>query len=66
MADFVDVARQVFALKLNDHSLSTSAVQFAVQDVNSLPAASATPETDTFEQVSDSFMSFLLSISDHQ
>lgn len=49
--DFVDVARQVFALQLNDHSLSTSAVQFAVQDVNSVPAASAAPETDTFEQM---------------
>ena len=57
----MNVARQVFALQLNDHSLSTSAVQFAVQDVSSVPAASAAPETDTFEQVSikKQFMYFL-------
>ena len=50
-SDFVNVARQVFALQLNDHSLSTSAVQFAVQDVNTATTAAAAPETDTFEQV---------------
>lgn len=44
----MNVARQLFALQLNDHSLSTSAVQFAAKDVTA-PA----PETDTFEQVSD-------------
>ena len=60
----MNVARHVFALQLNDHSLSTSAVQFAVQDVNSLPAASAAPETDTFEQVSNISWLFLLIIID--
>lgn len=57
------VARQVFALQLNDHSLSTSAVQFAVQDVNSVPAVAAPPETDTFEQVSNNLCLFFF-ISD--
>ena len=47
ISDFVNVARQVFALQLNDHTLSTSAVQFAIQDVN----AAATAESDNFEQV---------------
>ena len=52
----MNVSRQVFALQLNDHTLSTSAVQFAVQDVNGAAAMQA-PETDTFEQVRNNFMS---------
>lgn len=55
----MNVARQVFALQLNDHSLSTSAVQFAAQDVNSVPTAASAPETDTFEQVSDNLYLFI-------
>jgi len=55
----VNVARQLFALQLNDHSLSTSAVQFAAQDVNSVPTAASAPETDTFEQVSDNLYLFI-------
>ena len=54
----------MFALQLNDHSLSTSAVQFAAQDVNSVPAASAVPEQDTFEQVSNNSCRFLIIIDD--
>lgn len=46
--DFVNVARQVFALQLDDHSLSNSAFQFAIQDVNT---AAPTPHSDTFEQI---------------
>lgn len=50
ISDFINAARQVFALQLNDHTLSTSAVQFAVQDVNAAAAAAAA-EKDSFEQV---------------
>lgn len=46
--DFVNAARQVLAFQLNDHSLSTSAVQFAVQDVN---AATATTEMESYEKM---------------
>jgi len=45
--DFVNVARHVFALQLNDHSLSNSAVQFAIRDAE----AAATAESDTFEKM---------------
>ena len=55
----MNVARQVFALQLNDHTLSTSAVQFAAQDVNSVSTAASAPETDTFEQVSDNLCLFI-------
>lgn len=48
ISDFVNAARQVLAFQLNDHSLSTSAVQFAVQDVN---AATATTEMESYEKV---------------
>lgn len=46
--DFVHAARNVFALELQDHSLSTSAVQFAIQDVN---AAATTAENNAFEKM---------------
>ena len=38
----------MFALDLQDHSLSTSAVQFAIQDVN---AAATAAENSAFEKV---------------
>ena len=38
----------MFALELQDHSLSTSAVQFAIQDVN---AAATAAENNAFEKV---------------
>ncbi|PFX33455.1 Syntaxin-binding protein 4 [Stylophora pistillata] len=46
--DFVNVARQVFDFQLKDHSLSSSAVQFAVQDVN---AATVATETESYEKM---------------
>lgn len=55
ISDFVNVARQVFSLQLHDHSLSSSAVQFAVQDVN---AATATAEMDSYEQVLLKYFTF--------
>ena len=38
----------MFSLELQDHSLSTSAVQFAIQDVN---AAATATENNAFEKV---------------
>lgn len=34
--DFVNTARQVFAVKLNESHLNTSAFQFAIQDINAM------------------------------
>ena len=48
ISDFVHAARNVFALELQDHSLSTSAVQFAIQDVS---AAATAAENNAFEKV---------------
>ena len=44
----MNVARHVFCLELDDHSLSNSAVQFAIQDVNT---AAVSAQKDAFEQV---------------
>ena len=49
--DFVNAARQVFSIQLDDHSLSDSAVQFAIQDVNN--TASVAAKNNTFEEVGD-------------
>lgn len=48
--DFVNAARQVFSIQLDDHSLSDSAVQFAIQDVNNTEASVAA-KNNTFEEV---------------
>ena len=54
--DFVNAARQVFSLELDDLSLSNSSVQFAIQDVN-IAEANVPTKDDTFEEVrySDSY-----------
>lgn len=48
--DFVNAARQVFSIQLDDHSLSDSAVQFAIQDVNNTEASVAA-KNNTFEEM---------------
>ena len=48
----MNAARQVFSIQLDDHSLSDSAVQFAIQDVNNTEASVAA-KNNTFEEVGD-------------
>lgn len=48
--DFVNAARQVFSLELDDLSLSNSSVQFAIQDVN-IAEANVPTKDDTFEEM---------------
>ena len=46
----MNAARQVFSIQLDDHALSESAVQFAIQDVDNAEASVAAKD-NTFEEV---------------